>query len=208
MTRGMSVLGPIRAQGGPCAEGYCFISFGNDASRASEAHGDLRVALIDPLWRDVSGASLLQSAAAQEAVDPGDAARSAQQPLQRRGDAPGSALPDDPRPRTNRDHAVAPPKWRLSVPDWPAELSRGHHVPTVLAAGGAHRPPEAAGSARSLSASYDGTPEVAVAADLRCRLDRLGRVRPPGAGPNRVQPSQTGSAVVSPPALLRGSDQG
>src|SRR4029450_1884871 len=136
------------------------------------------------------------------------ARRAAESPLHCRRDAPVAAVSDDPGARTDRDHAVAATERCLSVPYRSAELPRGHDAPALLAAGGADGPPQTAYPARSLSPPDDWPAPIPDAADLRPRLHRVDRVRPPGARAHRLQPHQAGPSLVSPVALLRGPDQG
>src|SRR6516225_4215912 len=196
--------GELRA----CAQSYRFGSFGNNAPWASAAHDHFRVTVVDPLWRGVPASSLPQPAPAPEAVDTGGAIRPAEQPVQRRRDAPGAPVSDDLGARTDRDGAVAAAEWGLPVPHGTAELSRGFHAAPVPSSPDSQGSPKGARPARSLASPYDDAPEATVPAHLRCRLDRLGRLRPAGAGADRLEPDQAGPPVVSPVALLRGANQG
>src|SRR5207245_166145 len=116
--------------------------------------------------------------------------------------------PHDLGTGTARDHTVAPPEWRLPVPDWPAELPRGDDAAALPPAGGADGAAEAARSARPLSAPDGGPAPAPDPTDLRHRLHRLGRLRPPGTSADRLQPDQAGPPVVPSVALLRGGEIG
>src|SRR5262249_31711595 len=61
---------------------------------------------------------------------------------------------------------------------------------------------------RPLPAPHDGATEAADPTDLRSRRHRVGGLRPPGAGADRLHPAKGGAAGVPPWALLRGPDQG
>src|SRR2546428_3434506 len=128
--------------------------------------------------------------------------------LQRRGDVAGAALPDDPRTGTPRDDAVAPPERGLSVPHRLAELSRCHDAPPVPPAGRPDGPPETSGPARSLPAAHDRPAAGPPPTDLRRGLHRVGRLRRPGAGSDRLQSPEAEPPVVPTLALLRGAVQG
>src|SRR5436309_6392932 len=117
MTLSMAAVEVIWTTFGPCAQSYCFSSFANDASRASEVGHHVRVTLTDSLRWGVSAASFLQSAPASEGTDAGGATRPAQQSVQRGRDAARAPVPDDPGARTDRDGAAPAPEWRLPVPD-------------------------------------------------------------------------------------------
>jgi len=131
----------------------------------------------------------------------------AQHARPRWGDGPGGVVPDEPRPRTDRDDPASSAHWRLPVSDRPAALSQSHDRAALLASGSTDRAAEAAPAARSGSGPDDGAAIPAIAADLRCRLDRPRPLRQAREGDDRLQPDQARAAVGSPPALFRGTEQ-
>src|SRR5215475_141756 len=180
-----------------CNERYLLGRVHCDASGTTDARRDVRCEESHSLrWR-LSPPSVPVSDRIQASRRHAGAGRPTESPLQHRRDAAVAALPHDPRARTDRDHAVAAAQWRVPVPHRSAELSRGPDAP-----------PEDARPARPLSAPDGGPPATPVPGDLRYRLDRPGRLRPSGTGSNRLQPHQAGTPLVSPLALLRGTDEG
>src|SRR6266851_4729911 len=80
-------------------------------------------------------ASLLDTDRVQERARLGYSTRSAKQSLHYRRDDSGTALSDDPRAGANRNDPTAPTERRLSVPHWPAKLSRRYDAAALLAPG-------------------------------------------------------------------------
>src|SRR5215471_14840272 len=122
------------SQFGACAESYFFISFWNNDPWAAKASPHLWIDLTDSLWWSVSAPPLLQSLATPETPHSAGAPYSAQQPLQRRRNAAGSALSDDSRTGTDRNRATVAPEWCLSVSHRPAKLSGRNDTATFFAA--------------------------------------------------------------------------
>lgn len=193
---------------GPCPESYHFVSFRICGQRPAETPDHLWFSLPHPLRWGVPAASLLRSSTTEKSPDPRGARAAAKQPLQRRRDVAGVALPDDPRARTNRDHAAPAAERCVPGSHRPAELSRVDHAPPVLAACGSRCPAAVARAARSLAFPNDRASGGPDAADPGYRLDGLGGLWPPGAGAGRVQPDQARTPIVPSTALLRWSDEG
>src|SRR5437870_4998728 len=168
-------------------EGYRLGRVHSDAARAATTGHYVWREEPDALRGRLSLASLPVAHRFQGRRGPARGSSPAEPPLQRRRDAAGAALPDDSRPGTPREHAAAPPERRLSVPHGLAELSGGDHAPPVPAAGGPNGAAETPGPARSLPAGHDRPAAGSPPADLRRGLHSVGRLRHPGAGPDRLQ---------------------
>lgn len=155
----------------------------------------IRGSELDALRRRLSLASISLTDRLQGLGGGSSSVGAAEHARQHRRDAPGSALPDDARPRAARNHTAASPEWPLSVSDWVAELSRCDQPPALPAACRATRTAQTPGAARSIPAAADRPAAPSNAAHLRRGLYRLGGVRDPGTGASRVQPPQATAAL-------------
>src|SRR5437667_1020159 len=189
-------------------ESYLISSFHLGSQGTPKTCSQIRCAEPDALRRRLSVASLSLQDRIQERRRKQASFPSAQQSLQHRRDAVGVPLSDDPRPRTTRDDTVVETEWRLPVFDGTAELSGGNKLAPVSAARRAADVAALAYVARRIPQTHDRSTASACSTAVRCGLDRIGSLRSTGERPSRLQPDQARSTVLSPPAVLRGPEQG
>ena len=129
----------------------------------------------------------------------------AEPPLQCGRDALRAPVSVDPRPRPHRDHRATPAQRGLPVSRGLAPIPRGDDAPPLPPTLRRDQPAGVPSSSRPVSA---GAARTCTAGRPGLRLHGAHRLRPAGAGRDRLQSHEARSPELLAPALLRRGDPG
>src|SRR5215471_2902772 len=178
------------------------------AKRTPKTHYFLRQPKLDALRWHLSAAPFFDSHRFQKCSGNGRPFEPAQQSLQCGRVVAGDSLSHHPRPRTHRDHAVAATQWGLSISERIVDLSQSQHPQTIPAAHGTPSPAQVAQASRSVPGKDGQQAPSTLASYLRRGFHSPCGLRKTRRGEGWLQPDQAWTAIVSPFALFRRTDEG
>src|SRR5215467_15255358 len=178
------------------------------AKRTPKTHYFLRQPTLDALRWHLSAAPFFDSHRFQKCSGNGRPFEPAQQSLQCGRVVAGDSLSHHPRPRTHRDHAVAATQWGLSISERIVDLSQSQHPQTIPAAHGTPSPAQVAQASRSVPGKDGQQAPSTLASYLRRGFHSPCGLRKTRRGEGWLQPDQAWTAIVSPFALFRRTDEG